>query len=49
MARNINYNLNQTKLLPINFSEQILPGTFEHPLCYLIDYKTPIEYEALAA
>ncbi len=37
MARYINYNLNQTKLLPINFSEQILPGTFEHTLCYLID------------
>ena len=37
MARYINYNLNQTKLLPINFSEQILPGTFEHTLRYLID------------
>ena len=24
-------------LLPVNFSEQIVPGTFEHALCYLVD------------
>ena len=39
MARFKHYDLNQTKLLPINFSIQILPGTFEHTLCFLIDNK----------
>ena len=28
MARYKDYNYDQSKLLPINFSEQILPGTF---------------------
>lgn len=37
MARYKDYNYNQSKLLPINFSEQILPGSFEHTLNYLID------------
>jgi len=32
MPRYKDYNYNQTKLLPINFSEQILPGSFEHTL-----------------
>ena len=26
-------------LLPVNFSEQIIPGTFEHALCYLVDHE----------
>ena len=37
MPRYKDYNYNQTKLLPINFSEQILPGSFEYTLNYLID------------
>ena len=37
MARFKDYNYDQSKLLPINFSEQILPGTFEHTLNYLVD------------
>jgi len=30
MPRFIDYNYNQTVLLPIAFENQILPGTFEH-------------------
>jgi len=37
MPRYKDYNYNQTKLLPINFSDQILPGSFEHTLNYLVD------------
>jgi transposase len=37
MARFKDYDYNQTKFLPINFADQILPGTFEHTLSYLID------------
>lgn len=37
MARYKDYNYNQSKLLPINFSEQILPGSFEHTVNYLVD------------
>lgn len=36
MTRYKNYNLDQTKLIPIVFSEQITPGTFEHTLNFLI-------------
>ena len=37
MARYKDYNYDQTKLLPINFSEQILPGSFEYTVNYLVD------------
>ena len=37
MARFKDYNYNQSKFIPINFSEQILPGSFEHTLNYLVD------------
>ena len=37
MARFKDYNYDQSKLLPINFSEQILPGSFESTLNYLVD------------
>jgi transposase len=39
MARYKHYDYSQTKLLPISFDRQILPGTFEHTLNYLIDEK----------
>ncbi len=29
----------QNKFIPINFSEQILPGTFEYALCYIVENK----------
>ncbi len=37
MARYKDYCYEQTKLLPISFHHQILPGTFEYTLNYLID------------
>ncbi len=37
MARYKDYDYNQVKLLPVNFSEQILPGSFEYTLNYLVD------------
>jgi transposase len=27
------------KLLPVDFEKQVQPGSFEHALCYLIDYE----------
>jgi len=39
MARFKHYDYGQTKLLPINYERQILPGTFEHTLSFLIDNK----------
>ena len=29
----------QNKFIPINFAEQILPGTFEYALCYIVENK----------
>jgi transposase len=37
MARYKDYSYEQTKLIPIAFSQQILPGTFEYTFNYLID------------
>lgn len=37
MARYKHYNYDQAKLLPISFSRQILPGSFEYTLSYIID------------
>jgi transposase len=37
MARYKEYSYEQTKLIPLLFSRQILPGTFEYTLNYLID------------
>lgn len=39
MARFIEYNYKQQKMLAINFEEQLQPGTFEHAIHYLIDNK----------
>jgi hypothetical protein len=39
MARYKQYDYRQSKLLPVSFEEQILPGSFEHTLCYLIDHE----------
>jgi transposase len=39
MARYKKYNYHQGKLIPISFDKQILPGTFEHTLNYLIDHE----------
>lgn len=37
MARYKDYDLNQTKFIPIVFSDQITSGTFEHTISFLID------------
>src|SRR5215510_11177252 len=37
MARYKEYSYEQTKLIPIAFSNQILPATFEYTLTYLTD------------
>lgn len=42
MARYKHYDYAQTKLLPISFDRQILPGSFEHTLNYLIDEKVDL-------
>jgi hypothetical protein len=37
LARYKPYDLTQMKLIPVSYAEQILPGTFEHTLCGLVD------------
>lgn len=37
MARFKDYNLDQDKLIPICFSKQVTPGTFEYTISYLVD------------
>ncbi len=37
MARYKDYDYSQGKFIPIHFDRQILPGTFEYSLHYLID------------
>ena len=39
MARYKHYDYSQTKLLPVSYARQILPGTFEYTLSFLIDEK----------
>ena len=38
MPRFKEYNYDQDKMIPIRFSKQIVPGTFEYTLNYLIDH-----------
>ncbi|MET0069976.1 MAG: hypothetical protein ABW096_08020 [Candidatus Thiodiazotropha sp.] len=37
MARYKDYNYDQMKMLPVSCEKQILPGSFEYSLSYLID------------
>ncbi|MFQ5932308.1 MAG: IS1182 family transposase [Nitrospiraceae bacterium] len=39
MARYKEYSYDQAKLIPVSFHKQILPGTFEYTLSYLIDHE----------
>lgn len=39
MPRFKEYNYHQTVMLPVSFDRQILPGTFEHSVNYLVDQK----------
>jgi len=42
LARYKHFDYGQTKLLPISFERQILPGSFEHTLSYVIDHKVDL-------
>lgn len=37
MARYKDYNYDQMKMLPVSYDKQILPGSFEYSLSYLVD------------
>ena len=37
MARYKHYDYNQTKMIPLRFSDQIQPGTFEYTLNHVVD------------
>ena len=37
MARYKDYNYDQMKMIPVSYEKQILPGSFEHSLTWLID------------
>ena len=39
MARYKDVHYDQDKFIPASFHKQILPGTFEYTLSYLIDHK----------
>jgi transposase len=39
MPRFKDYDYRQTKLLPVSFDRQILPGTFEYSLSYLVEHE----------
>jgi len=39
MPRFKDYDYKQMKMLPISFDKQILPGSFEYSLCYLVDHE----------
>lgn len=39
MPRFKDYDYNQMKMIPLSFDRQILPGSFEYSLCYLIDHE----------
>ncbi len=39
MPRFKDYNYDQTKMIPISFDRQILPGTFEYSLIYLVEHE----------
>jgi len=37
MARSKPYDINQVTLIPVSFSDQILPGSFEYALKEIVD------------
>lgn len=44
MAKYKHYDYNQSKMLPINFNEQILPDSFEYTLTYLIEHELDLKH-----
>ena len=43
MARYKDYNYGQMKMIPVSFERQILPGSFEHSLSWLIDNEVDLQ------
>ena len=43
MARYRHYDPQQTKMIAVSYGQQLLPGTFEHALSYLIDNEIDLE------
>jgi hypothetical protein len=43
MARYKKYDYSQSLLLPVNFSEQIIPGTFEHTIHLIVEEHLDLE------
>ena len=44
MARYKDYDYSQGKFIPIHFDRQILPGTFQYSLHYLIDEEIDLSF-----
>ena len=44
MARYKPYDYTQSKLIPVHFDRQVLPGTFEHTLSYLIEHECDLSW-----
>jgi hypothetical protein len=45
MARYKDYDYSQGKFIPIHFDREVLPGTFEYSLHYLIDNEIDLRVE----
>ena len=43
MARYKDYNYGQMKMIPVSFERQILPGSFEQSLSWLIDNEVDLQ------
>ncbi len=43
MARYRHYDPQQTKMIAVSYGRQLLPGTFEHALSYLIDHEIDLD------
>ncbi len=43
MARFRHYDPQQTKMIAVSYARQLLPGTFEHALSYLIDHEIDLD------
>ena len=39
MARYKDYDYGQMKMIPVSFERQILPGSFEYSLAWLVDHE----------
>ena len=44
MPRFKDYDYNQMKMILLSFDRQILPGSFEYSLCYLVDHEIDQKY-----